>query len=83
MDPGKILEIINLRKPILFIYENERSPTFEFIDGYQGVVYAKNDASEIETALRQIINNEIDFDFDFDLSNYYWEILAKKYEQLF
>lgn len=81
--PGKILEIISLCKPILFIYENDNSPTLEFIRGYRGVVFVKNNQSEIERAIRNIYNKEIDFDFAYDLTPYYWDSLSKKYEQLF
>jgi len=81
--PGKILEVISVKKPILFIYENENSPTFEFIMGYNGVVYVKNNKKEIFSGIHKIINSEVQFDFDYDISKYYWEKLAKKYAQIF
>lgn len=81
--PGKILEVISVKKPILFIYENEDSPTFEFIKEYKGAVYSKNNSMSIKKAIFEIIERKDIFTYDYDLSMFYWENLASKYLNLF
>ena len=80
--PGKILEVIASKKPILFIYENEDSPSFEYINSYKGYVKCLNENAEILKAIQYIKTNYSNFTYDFDLSRYYWDNLAEKYMNL-
>lgn len=81
--PGKILEVISTKKPILFIYENEKSPSFEYIESYRGYFKTKNNKDSIISAIQYIKENYNKFSFIYDLSAYYWENLAKRYSRIF
>lgn len=74
--PGKILEILETEKPILYIYENSESPTLKYIKNQAGIYYAKNDTEEIVKQLTNISTGENHY-FKRDLTMYYWENLIK------
>jgi hypothetical protein len=75
--PGKILENLATNKPLLFIYENENSPTLKYVQEYEGIFYAKNNAEEIQNALNRISSNERVF-YERNITKYYWENLVKE-----
>jgi hypothetical protein len=74
--PGKILEILDSDKPILFIYEKDKSPTLKYIKDYEGVYISKNDSEEILKQL-EIIALMKNRKFNRDLTKYYWVNLIK------
>ena len=74
--PGKIIEVLATNKPILFIYENENSPTLKYVRRYEGVFYSKNDSNEIITQIDSI-NKQNLIDYNRDISNYFWENIVK------
>ena len=76
--PGKTVECLSLKKPILFIYENENSPTLDFMRHSTGVYYAKNNQKEISKALNEIISNLGKTEITFNNSRYIWNTLGEK-----
>lgn len=76
--PGKTVECLSLKKPILFIYENEDSPTLDFMKHSNGVYYSKNNHQEIIYALNKIISDFEKVNISFDYSRYTWERLGEK-----
>ena len=75
--PGKTLEILATNKPILFIYYNDDSPTLQYIRGYDGIYFAKNNKEEISFALTKIcLDNSVCFNRKLEI--FYWENLLKR-----
>ena len=79
--PGKTLETLAVCKPILFIYNNEQSPTLKYIREAKGVVWAKNNTEDIMKGIEKIIGGEYEEPY-FDYSPYTWEKLMEKYQEL-
>lgn len=79
--PGKTLETLASGKPVLFIYKNVESPTLKYIREAKGVVWAKNNAADIATAIKGIVNGDYEEPF-FDYSPYTWDKMRSKYEKL-
>lgn len=75
--PGKILENLATNKPVLFIYENENSPTLKFTKEFEGVFYSKNNSKEIGDTIDKIIDTKI-ISFKRDLSKHYWHNIIKE-----
>jgi hypothetical protein len=76
--PGKTLEILALNKPILFIYENEESPTFNYARKYNGIFYTKNNPEEIKKTIAEI-KRANQWVYERNLKNYYWENILTPY----
>jgi glycosyltransferase involved in cell wall biosynthesis len=79
---GKIYELIAAKRPILFIYENEHSPTKKLVDDYRGVVFAKNDPAAIMGAIEQIRERYAEFSFDFPIEEHSWESRGEQYRKV-
>lgn len=80
--PGKLLEVINTAKPVLYIYEQQAS-----INDYDirpdNVFMAKNDENEIYNAIKIIMQKSGGSTITDDkLNAYSWQNLVKKYIQL-
>lgn len=79
--PGKTLETLASGKPVLFIYNNKESPSLTYVKEAKGVVWAKNNAAEIKTAIIRIIGGDYEEPY-FDYSQYTWDNLRNKYDGL-
>ena len=79
--PGKTLESLALEKPVLFIYNNENSPSLKYVQQARGVVIAKNDEDSISQAITLIICGNYNQPF-FDYSPYTWSTIRAKYRDL-
>jgi len=79
--PGKTLETLASGKPVLYIYNNEASPTLKYIREARGVVWAKNNASDIVIAIKRIINGDHEEPF-FYYEPYTWDKMRSKYDIL-
>jgi hypothetical protein len=78
--PGKTIELLAFSKPILFIFENDNSPSMLYLKEHQGVFFVKNDQKLIKSMIENIINRNI-FCYKRDISQYYWtNIFNKVYE---
>lgn len=79
--PAKTLEILAYNKPILFIYENDNSPSIKYMMGHKGVFFAKNRAVNIQNSIREIIQKSEVY-YDRDVTPYYWSNILTEYEKL-
>jgi len=79
--PGKTIETLATGKPILFIYNNEQSPTLKYVKEARGVVWAKNNKEDIIKGIETIIAGDYEKPY-FDYSSYTWDKLMKKYKEL-
>ncbi len=78
--PGKIYELLALRKPILFISENKRSPARQLTKTYKNVWYSRNKAEDIARALRQITSSY--FEADYEIDAFFWEARAEEWNKI-
>lgn len=74
--PGKILDCLATENPILFIYENEHSPTLKYVQDSDGVFFAKNNSNNIREQI-DLITKSNNLKYKREISKYYWENLVK------
>jgi len=79
---GKIYELIAMKKPILFIYENKKSHTFNIVKNYRGIEFAKNDVQSIINGIKKIYKNYNNYCFNFNLNSISWNFRAKVYKKV-
>lgn len=79
---GKIYELLAIRKPILFIYENDNSPTKEILQNYNFIVFTKNNYNDIINGINKIITNSDKFIYNFNINEVSWETRANNYKEL-
>ena len=75
--PGKIFEVLSSNKAILFIYFNEDSPTFKYIDDVEGIFITHNNEEEIKQTIEKIICQHKNI-YSRDIEKYRWENLLKR-----
>lgn len=80
--PGKMLELMALQKPILFIYSNDDSPSLFYIKGSDFVVKVKNTKLDIIAGINEIISTDYSNAENVDISEYYWNNLMNKYIEI-
>jgi len=78
--PGKLLEMISLKKPILFIYSNNNSPSLHYIKKSSNVFLVKNEAGVIQKEIIKILNTKSNSIEGTDVVEFTWNKLAKKYK---
>ncbi len=77
---GKIYELLSVKKPILFIYENNRSPTKKLVEGYDFIFLAKNNSLDITQNIQTIVDKNNVFNYDFDIDSISWKERARQYD---
>ena len=80
--PGKILELIAMQKPVLFIYSNKNSPTLSYIKESEFVIKVGNSSNEIIEGIKRIQNTDFSKLKAAELSQYYWSSLISKYNDI-
>ena len=80
--PGKILELLAIAKPILFIYSNDESPTIHYSSKSEFVVMVKNKKDEILRGIEYILSTDFSNVQKPDLSQFYWGKLSHKYTNI-
>lgn len=78
---GKIFELIAAKRPILFIYDNEKSPTLELVKKYPAAVKCRNRPDDIRAAITQVMGNYKSFDYQFDLRPFLWRNRVKEFSK--
>ncbi len=79
--PGKTLETLASGKPVLFIYNNENSPTIKYVKEAKGVVWVKNSVQEIKEGIIKIIKGEYN-NPHFNYTPYTWDKMHIKLENI-
>jgi glycosyltransferase involved in cell wall biosynthesis len=80
---GKIYELLALKKPIIFIYENDESPVLDLCKDYNHIMYIKNNMESIREKTNEIdgfLNS--DFDFDYDITRFSWKEKARQFDKI-
>lgn len=80
--PGKIWELIALKKPILFISDRTDSPAMEIIRNYSGAIIVKNDINSITQGLNLMLKefSNIKCNFKGEIKN--WNELSEDFKSL-
>jgi hypothetical protein len=65
----------------LFIYQNDNSPSFNYIKDQPGIFITKNNVLEIKKTINLIIETK-NKNWKRDIRKYYWENLFKKYKNI-
>lgn len=78
--PGKIFEVIASKKPVLFIYSNERTPSFSIAKTYPNIFFAKNETESIVSTLK-IITGVAQRAYNIDVEVFSWRNRAKDFEK--
>lgn len=79
--PGKTIETLTSGKPVLFIYENEQSPTLQYVKDARGIVWAKNNTDEIRKGIEKIIIGDHVLP-SFSYCQYTWSAMMNKYKTM-
>lgn len=77
--PGKIFEVIATKKPILFIYENNKTPAYSIAKDFPNVFFARNQKESIMSAIIQI-QAALPITYSFDVDMFSWHNRAKDFE---
>lgn len=72
--PGKLYEILATNRTILFIYDNKHTAAYKLSQNYEGILYCKNNADDIEKVILSINSANINR----DLSEFTWEHITKQ-----
>ena len=77
--PGKLLEIQSQGRPILFIYENETSPSLKYIFN-ENIILVRNNKEEINDALKSLTKFDKKSRVSRELEKFTWPNLAYTYK---
>lgn len=79
--PAKTFEVFATQKPILFIYENGKSPSLNYAKEHDGIFYAKNTVDSIKSTLLSLTKNT-KYIYPRDLTKYYWANILKEFDNI-
>ncbi len=79
--PGKLFEVLIMRKPVLFIYSNEESPSLQYVRNIEGIFFAHNNKPEIMSAIQEIWASKKYYYRD--PNKYLWVTLLKRLDFIF
>jgi hypothetical protein len=77
--PGKVIELLSIKRPILFIKGNPDSPTIPLVMGNHSVIMCENNALAICEGIDRLRESYGSFTYDDLPVNYFWPALAEKY----
>lgn len=77
--PGKVYEVLAFKKPILFIYSNDQSPTLRIVEHLEFVFTVPNDSNLIQHKLKEIEKKKDTIKYDFQINDFTWKSLANEY----
>lgn len=80
--PGKLFEILALQKPILFIYNNNNSPSLHYVADEKGIFFSFNNIESIKSAINLILKENKWFYFR-DIKKYKWKYIFQRLDFLF
>lgn len=82
--PGKNYEVIACKKPLLFIFKDESSPSYELFHDYSPAFKARNERNAIRTVFEEIFQKRnYLFEMNFDINKYSWQNCANSFQIIF
>ncbi|MRR22575.1 hypothetical protein EG830_06300 [bacterium] len=77
--PGKVYEVLAVNRPVLYIYRDPGSPSYELVKNLKGVVMVQNNCSEIAAGIASIMNEEPGIVYARNSEKYTFDSLAESY----
>lgn len=80
---GKIFELLALKKPVVFIYDNEDSYAKEIASSYEHIFFIKNNKGDIKRGLKELMSFlKQDFNMSYDINQFSWSVKADQFKQI-
>jgi len=80
--PGKLNEVLAVKRPLLYIYQDEKAPSYQLVKGLGGIIMARNNSVSIKDGIESIATGEYVISWDRNTSGMRYESLARKYRLL-
>lgn len=80
--PGKLYELLAVNRPVLYIYRDSASPSYDLVKGQDGVVMVQNNHRDIAAGIAQIIKMKPGQKYSRGSELYYYDSLAERYRAL-
>ncbi len=80
--PGKLNEVLAVKRPLLYIYQDEKAPSYQLVKGLGGIIMARNNSVSIKDGIESIATGEYIISWDRNTSGMRYESLARKYRLL-
>lgn len=77
--PSKLFELLALKRPVLFIYDDKRSPSVKIAQGYSHVFFSKNNEEEIKSALLKCITKYNTIEYNYPAEENTWEKRSEQF----
>lgn len=80
--PGKLYELLAVNRPVLYIYRDSDSPSYDLIKDQDGVVMVQNNYRDIAEGINQVIKMKSGQKYSRGSEKYSYDLLAERYQAL-
>jgi glycosyltransferase involved in cell wall biosynthesis len=80
--PGKVYEVLAVNRPVLYIFRDTRSPSYELLKGHDGIVMVQNNHRDIAAGIEQAMTFSAGRKYDRGSDRYTFNALAARYRDL-
>jgi len=80
--PGKLYEVLAVNRPVLYIYTDTSSPSYDLVKGRDGIVMVQNNHLEIAAGISEIMKMEPGQKYSRGTDLYSYDSLAVRYRHL-
>ena len=80
--PGKVYEVLAVNRPVLYIYRDTASPSYELLKDHDGIVMVQNNCNDIAAGIKQAMNFKAGLKYGRGSDRYTFDALAAKYRDL-
>lgn len=77
--PSKLFELLSLKRPVLFIYYDENSPSVLIAKQYSHVIFSKNNREDIEKAISKCVYQYDKMIYNYPTDMNTWQTRSEKY----
>ena len=80
--PGKVYEVLAVNRPVLYIFQDSASPSFELFKDHEGIVMVQNNYNDIAEGIKQAMNFKGGLKYERGSDRYTFNALAARYRDL-
>lgn len=80
--PGKVYEVLAVNRPVLYIYRDTASPSYELLKDHDGIVMVQNNCNDIAAGIKQAMNFKAGPKYGRSSDRYTFDVLAARYRDL-
>ena len=80
--PGKLYEVLAVNRPVLYIYRDSASPSYDMVKGQDGVIMVQNNHRDIAAGIIQIMKMKPGQKYSRESDIYSYDSLAERYRAL-